>query len=182
MKELLQNKVFKKNLKKWLVMYIGVIALFTTIITYSKYMTTMMGSSEAKVAAFDININYLDNQCISSNNCNTGYYRPTSYIEYYFTVDYMFDVKTDVFLTVLINNKFDFEIFDENNEKITVTKNTEKSNDSYYCGSFKMPVTIGSRKTSKYKIRVKYKYDADKNITNEPYNIVKVNYSAKQVQ
>ena len=84
MKELLQNKVFKKNLKKWLVMYIGVIALFTTIITYSKYMTTMMGSSEAKVAAFDININYLDNQCISSNNCNTGYYRPTSYIEYYF--------------------------------------------------------------------------------------------------
>ena len=42
MKGLLHSKRFKENLYRWLFMYVGVIALLTTVITYSKYVTQLI--------------------------------------------------------------------------------------------------------------------------------------------
>ena len=39
MKELLHSKVFKQKLRKWLMMYCGVMFVFTTVVTYSRYIT-----------------------------------------------------------------------------------------------------------------------------------------------
>lgn len=41
MKKLLQNKKFRTNLYKWFSMYICVMAIFTTVVTYSKYISNM---------------------------------------------------------------------------------------------------------------------------------------------
>jgi len=89
MKGLLHSKLFRKNLFIWLFMYITVIGLFTSVVTYSKYITSMQESDIARVAKFDAAITY-DGVCSNINEneiCNIGTYRPTSELSYYFTVD-----------------------------------------------------------------------------------------------
>ncbi len=60
MKGLLQSKKFKNNLKKWLCMYVGVMLLLTTVITYSKYISKFQGSTKASPAKFQIELEPFD--------------------------------------------------------------------------------------------------------------------------
>lgn len=56
MKELLQSKNFKRRLKKWIMMYVGVMCLFTIVVTYSRYVSSHMVSTSARTAKFNVEI------------------------------------------------------------------------------------------------------------------------------
>ena len=119
---MLHSKLFKKNLVKWLLMYGGVILLFTSVITYSKYVSQMMSSDSARVAKFIIDIK--PNNCVSNNdsNSNIGNVRPTK-IDYYFTVDTSeLEVSSDLILNIYLNYNFSF--FNNNAEVLEIDGNS----------------------------------------------------------
>ncbi len=106
MKDLLRSKKFQKNLRKWLILYIGVLALLSSVVTYSKYITSLESKDSARVAKFDVSVLACSIDEEGKQVCNTGKMRPTSVIEYVFTLKPDVEVKTDVFLTMLLNDKF----------------------------------------------------------------------------
>lgn len=112
MKGLLHSKRFKEKLYRWLFMYVGVIGLLTTVITYSKYVTQFTSEEKsARSAKFEADIVYTDslgNGCDEKvTGCTTGVYRPTSQIKYYFRLTADFEVLADLYLTVRIARKTD---------------------------------------------------------------------------
>lgn len=112
MEILMQSERSRKNLYKWLGMYIAVLLLFTTVVTYSKYITKLSSSDDARVASFNMDIDYQNvNGCKAGNNeeCLVGKYRPTSEIPYYFTVDTSgLEVRT--FFVLSVNVPYPYEI------------------------------------------------------------------------
>lgn len=107
MKGLLHSKRFKKNLQKWLFMYVGVMTLLTSVITYSKYMAKVqMGDDSAKVGKFQVGIkqvscsDYIDSGITcdalsSGNGC-----RPTQVVASCFEVDTSeLEIESDLLLT-----------------------------------------------------------------------------------
>lgn len=103
MKGLLHSKRFKANLRKWLFMYVGVMGLLTTVITYSKYISSLGGTDDARATKFEIKVT--PEGCIS-DVCLLGNYRPMNEIEYEFDVDEEFEVNTYVILSFLPQDKF----------------------------------------------------------------------------
>lgn len=105
MKGLLHSKIFKENLKKWLFMYAGVMLLLTTVITYSKYMTSIQGEDETRASKFDIIITTTSCPSIVSERgiCDAssgGKCRPTQEIASCFIVDTTgLEVYSDFYLT-----------------------------------------------------------------------------------
>ncbi len=130
MKELLHSKRFRKNLRKWLFMYVGVMGLFTTVITYSKYMSKFQSSDSASVARFDITVAPYECSSEITENCNYHNYRATSKIDYYFTVDTTaIDVDTNFYLTLYLNGDFSFvskKVGDVNGELIELNPETNE--------------------------------------------------------
>ena len=203
MKSLLQNKRVRINLYKWLGMYIGVIALFTSVVTYSKYITEISRSDDARVANFNINVNYDKvKNCTAGtteSTCLVGKYRPTSDIPYYFTVDTKeLEVRTFFVLSIYVDSNF---------EIVGLSKLKEGTIDEY------IDLDLTSKKKAnkitlkeiikacqgsetKYKLTIRYNglkivrdennnplyYDESK-VNNEelPAKIVTVNYSAEQI-
>lgn len=112
MEILIQGERSRRNLYKWLGMYVLVLLLFTTVVTYSKYITKISSSDDARVASFNMNINY-DNvsncEAGEKDACVVGDYRPTSEIPYYFTVDTRkLEVRT--FFVLTVNVPYPYEI------------------------------------------------------------------------
>ncbi len=108
MKGLLQSKRFKSNLRKWLFMYVGVMALLTSVITYSKYITSMMADPDsATVPKFNVFTEQLE--CPSADKECLNEYRPTGQrIPFYFTVNSEeIETEADLILTFAILNKFE---------------------------------------------------------------------------
>lgn len=197
MKSLLQNKRIRISLYKWLGMYIGVIALFTTVVTYSKYMTEISRSDDARVAKFEININYDGTKnCTPGSKeatCIVGKYRPTSEVPYYFTVDTRsLEVRTFFVLTINIDSMFKIE---------KLEKLKEGTTDEYELvdlknNQIKKIVEARGGNETKYKLTIKYNggkivrdeenkplYYDETIIQDEklPSKIVSVDYSALQI-
>ncbi len=103
MKGLLHSKKFRANLYKWLFMYVGVMGLLTTVITYSKYISSLGGNDETRGTKFEMKLT--PEGCVSEV-CLLGNYRPMNEIEYDFDVDEEFEVKTYVILSFLPKDKF----------------------------------------------------------------------------
>lgn len=187
MKGLLQSKRFRTNLYKWLFMYVGVMLLLTSVITYSKYMTSMETNEESRVAKFEVGIDYMKCESITTTNdtepkqiCNAGYFRPTSDIKYYFTVDTT-QIETDALflLDIYVNNHFTLTGLKDytNNKAIDITSTTD--------GHIRLTENIKASKGAKitYEVQVAYNekseiYNAEQNFS----NIVKVGYSATQIK
>ncbi len=210
MKGLLHSKRFRKNLSKWLFMYIGTMLLFTTVITYSKYISSMMSSDGARVAKFDVSV--VSDKCSSTENgsleCNTGKYRPTQEIKYYFTLKANVEVKTDIYLTVFLNNSFKMISVKEvgNATPESIVCNTGDVSDRTIAGytrcKFKAKefALDQEQKERKYEVTVKFdntycsnkesEYYCNQNkdpedyksVTNDLYNILRVDYAATQVK
>ena len=115
MASLLQSKVFRKNLYRWLGMYVCIMMCTITIVTYSRYVTSLSATTNnARVANFKVKLNY-DNayNCIPSieNNeytiCEVNEnnpVRPTSEISYNFTVDSReLEVRTRLLLVITVD-------------------------------------------------------------------------------
>lgn len=190
MKGLLHSKKFKTNLYKWLFMYVGVMLLFTTVITYSKYISSMDGDDEARPARFIVKVEPLE-----CTNCNLTAYRPTSKIEQNFQINLEeLEVTTDLELTITVDNDYfellSFEPILGKNETPLLGScagsTSSNTNEAKVCGR----IPVESNKLLKYKAIVKYKneselykYVAKKDEQGNPakYNIINVGWSAIQV-
>lgn len=197
MKSLLQNKRFRINLYKWLGMYVGVIALFTSVVTYSKYMSEISRSDNARVAKFDIAVDYNGAENCKSGSkeatCLVGKYRPTSEIPYYFTVNTKnLEVRTFFVLSINIDSMF---------EIVKLEKLKDGTTDEYELvdlrnNQIKEIVEARKGKETKYKLTIKYNgakivrdefnnplyYDETKAEDEMlPSKIVTVDYSALQI-
>lgn len=98
---LLHSETFRKNLSKWIFMYVAVMCLLTSVITYSKYISSFGADDEARTSKFNVKIEPstlgTETSCIESTEegkgtaptilCTTGTSRPTALLEYYFKVD-----------------------------------------------------------------------------------------------
>lgn len=193
MKGLLQSKRFKKNLSKWLCMYVGVLLLLTTVITYSKYISSFMGNDEARAAKFKVKIN--TNDCIlnaTGESCDSGTYFRDDEITYKFVVDTTeLEATADFVLTVAVDSKFSII-------KIANGSNTVCENDNCKANivngqkvislltDASKQITAGHGTSEEYTVIVKYSgtdEDFKDNLqykAKENYQIVNLNYSAIQ--
>ena len=195
MKGLLHSKKFRINLYKWLFMYVGVMGLFTTVITYSKYVSSMMASDSARVASFAVSIDEIKCSEDVTSNCNSDKYRSTSQIDYYFTVDTTkLEVKTELYLTLYVNSSFDIvgdiketNIDGTNERVVTLDKNITDENIKET--NFKV-ITIkndnlniveaGKGTVKRYKVSLKYNKKSYEQYEGKK-EIIKVGYSATQL-
>lgn len=160
MKGLLQSKKFKKNLSKWLIMYLLCMGLFTTMVTYSKYLSKMLNSEdEARVSKFNINLMYCaDEKCDNSemNSYPLKKYRPSGEIYYYFAVDTSkLEVNAELYLTTrVLDNHFKLkEVSEITDQGITKVSDNNGLVDTT---SITTNVTIGDTKLRKYRVTVVY--------------------------
>ncbi len=198
MKRLLHSKRFRKNLCKWVFMYIGVIVLFTTVITYSKYVSQLMSAEDsARVAKFQVYVE-ANKPCGSSgatSYCNpTGTIRPTAEISYYFTVRTDLEVKTDLYLTAILNKRFTLIKLEEVGNSATISTESKDHNisigdriETYTASTWKVGTIEAAQNIEKiYKITIKFNPLNEKdysNVTaNMDYDILRVGYSATQIQ
>lgn len=183
MKGLLHSKLFRKNLCKWIFMYIVAIGLFTSVVTYSKYISSVQSEGDkAKVAKFDASITY-DRVCTTlaeTEICNIGNYRPTSDISYYFTVDTTNIEVAATFVTLItVDSKFkNVRIYDVTDieTEMTFTKNENKF-------TLVEDIDTGNTYIRKYKVTMNFdnenndiNYSSEHKITGS----LTVGYSAEQ--
>lgn len=185
MKRLLHSKVFRKNLYNWLFMYITVIGLFTSVVTYSKYISSFQNNTKAKVAKFDASITYdgICSQIEENEICNAGSFRPVSKINFYFTVDTTNLEVSTIFVTrISVKDKF-------KNVKIYDITDVEKLVDDFVVSSNSYVLTenlkVDKTYVRKYKVTMEYDYQTYDNDHSEEHllgSVLTVGYSATQVK
>lgn len=128
MKDLLSSKKFKTNLFRWLFAYVGVLMLLTMVVTYSKYMTSLETKDESRPAMFVANFKneVLECQGGVENTCDTLLYRPTTSIDYSFSLDTTgTEVKTYMITSIYVDDNFDIESLNiQGNMSIDFTSDT----------------------------------------------------------
>lgn len=199
MKGLLHSKRFRRNLKRWICMYVGVLVLFTSVVTYSRYVSNLSLNDEAKVTKFNVNIGKGE----ASTESGKDPFLPTDTIYYTFTVTPDFEVKTLLALTVNAEDRFTIEsiveetsnleiynkdIRNQNGGAITVSADTtvDGNNDNTKV-VISRTISSAEAKSTTYKIALKFKYEDIKETyyTLDEYlrekAIVNVDYSARQL-
>lgn len=199
MKGLLHSKRFRRNLKRWICMYVGVLVLFTSVVTYSRYVSNLSLNDEAKVTKFNVNIG----KGKASTESGKDPFLPTDTIYYTFTVTPDFEVKTLLALTVNAEDRFTIEsiveetsnleiynkdIRNQNAGAITVSADTtvDGNNDNTKV-VISRTISSAEAKPTTYKIALKFKYEDIKETyyTLDEYlrekAIVNVDYSARQL-
>ena len=163
MKGLLQSKRFKQKLYRWIFMYVVTIGLLTTIITYSKYIASMLdGNEAARVAKFNVKLEYCDD--IDCYNHATGTYdslkfRPNGEMVYYFSVDTSeIEVNTDLILTITIDNHFNIKKIEDVTDKddikeVTTISNNDTSNKT---ASIDNSISASTNNITRYKVTLAY--------------------------
>ena len=209
MSRLLRNRLFRTNLLRWFVLYIGVLFIFTTVVTYSKYITTLPVEDKARPAKFNVSITN-DKICSTlSGLCNLSSYKPYDEIEYYFTVDTTeVEVLANLVLKITVNQEFriidftyisnsDFNVdfpdvgevpdhltdivLPDDSELSYVNDDDDSTKNNIITIVGETGVLKGKKQT--YKLKLKFNNDAyDSNyISSHDYNkIVKIGYSASQ--
>lgn len=192
MKGLLQSKRFRKNLKKWLCMYVGALLLLTTVITYSKYISKFNLDDEARVTKFDVTIKNIENENLSCTGeieklecTTTSTYRPTTKIPYEFIVEPNFEVNTLLSTTIYVPANFNIETLEEINGKVLYDYEKEEEKDSSITinkiknkneegvevdtatiititKKIDVTDTDNSNTSKSYKVTIKYNYDEEK--------------------
>ena len=181
MKGLLRSKTFKKNLKKWLFMYVGTLCILTSVITYSKYMSSFSSHTEAKVAKFNIIVEYLD-KCLNQSTdlaCSTDITRPLETYDFYFKVDTSeLEVSSFVVITPRIDlaytDSFSIKSIKEVNEDLTTEIDSLD----------RIEYTINpndSKQIRYYKVTLKHTIQANDSAGNVNDHTLIVGYSAKQI-
>ncbi len=112
MKGLLHSKKFRKNLYKWLCMYVGVLMLFTSVVTYSKYVSSISGTSEARVAKFKLEVvpEGCDIAEDTDKSCVIDEWRPTEAKTFVVNINASFEVLTNLSLSYTVNYNDGFRV------------------------------------------------------------------------
>jgi hypothetical protein len=200
MKGLLQSKIFRKNLKKWLCMYVGALLLLTTVVTYSKYISKFNMDEDARITKFDVTVKNIENENLTCTgeidklDCTTkDTYRPTTKIPYEFVVTPNFEVNTLLATTIYVPASFNIErleeidgdpLYDEKenikDSSITISKLKDKNEKGEEVDTATIiTITkkidtddiINSNKPKTYKITIKYNYDEETYLTADKENL-----------
>lgn len=197
MKGLLHSRKFKRNLMKWICMYVGVLLLFTSVVTYSRYVSKFSNGDNAKVSKFNIEI--IKGEVGSSSKSDP--ILPTDAIYYNFKVVREFEVKTLLVLTVNAEPGFIIEKIEEDTGLLIYSSSLSHENsfsydkDGYHINDIDSkkvdiirPITYAEGKIQKnYKITLKFDYSSvqdtyyklsEKDLQERP--IVNIDYSATQ--
>lgn len=162
MKGLLQSKRFKKNIGKWLIMYGLCMGLFTTLVTYSKYISKMLSTNDgARVSKFDISLKYCENENCDNGGSNTPSdkrYAPYNEIVYYFAVDTStLEVNAELILTArILDNHFKLKEIKEITNSTGQINNISKNSTSGDTISITTNVKAGDKNLRKYKVTIVY--------------------------
>ncbi len=185
MKRLWQSKRFRKNLYKWLGIYIGILGLMTTVITYSRYISSMGYSDSARVAKFIVDVDFTD-ACAGQDTCDMKTYRPTENITYNFKIKTDLEVLTDLVLTMYVPDIFDIaSIQDNEGNDITLTPKTtcsaEEATTNPMCQDrYRQSFVPVANKETTYTLVLKYnKKDFATVDDKDKYSII-IGYSAIQ--
>lgn len=192
MKGLLQSKRFLKNLGKWVCMYAGVMLLLTTVVTYSKYMTSLQANDSASTARFEISL-----MCVKSNgkDCNLDTtavkVEENTVLAYEFSVDTSkMDVKSILKLLTFVDNSFIIENISRDGNVIS-KRLCENGNGTVCPTNSKMyiidPINLPVVGKDKLTFTVEVKYvgnmnDLSTDITNPTKieNVLRIGYAVEQ--
>lgn len=160
MKGLLQSKYFKKNLSKWVFMYVICMGIFTTVITYSKYISNMMDDKDtARVSKFNVTLKYCaDALCEreATEPFDPEMYRPYEELTYYFAVDKsQIEVNADLLLTVKVDEHFKITkvALPSEEDKVIPNESQTKGNKIFTISNSIVP---GNHDLAIYKVTVMY--------------------------
>ncbi len=178
MTSLLQSKVFKRNLIRWIGMYACIMMFTVTIVTYSRYVSRISSNDNARVASFNIKVLYDDSyNCVAEivdgkyKVCEVNEVRPTSAISYNFTVDATkLEVRTRLFLVITVDpstiNPFspDFKFYslERWDPELGYYVEVDTSEFTVENNKIKLDYIIEPSSAMKAKYRVTVKYNADK--------------------
>ena len=200
MKGLLQSKIFRKNLKKWLCMYVGALLILTTVVTYSKYISKYNADEDARITKFDVTVKNIENENLTCTgeidklDCTTkDTYRPTTKIPYEFVVTPNFEVNTLLATTIYVPASFNIETLEEINGKVLYDEKENIKDSSITISKLKdknekgeevdtatiITITkkidtddiINSNTPKTYKITIKYNYDEETYLTADKENL-----------
>lgn len=200
MKGLLQSKIFRKNLRKWLCMYVGALLLLTTVVTYSKYISKYNVDEDARITKFDVTVKNIENENLTCTgeidklDCTTkDTYRPTTKIPYEFVVTPNFEVNTLLATTIYVPASFNIETLEEINGKVLYDEKENIKDSSITISKLKdknekgeevdtatiITITkkidtddiINSNIPRTYKITIKYNYDEETYLTADKENL-----------
>lgn len=196
MKGLLHSRRFKRNLRKWLFMYVVAMLLITTVATYSKYVSTLSVNDQARVTRFHLIINDIKN--VNSK------YSQVSIIPYEFEVDTgELEVNTLLILSIRVNDDFKvLSVVDDYGRKIydstfenskcfqKDTCNYSDDADFYEISKSKNYIRLKRTVDASDNTIIKYIVNVRYNNINNSYlkddiqfdNVVQVGYSATQVR
>lgn len=181
MRYLLHSKKFKKSLCKWIGLYILTIVLFTGVVTYSRYISSMKAVDTARAAKFKVSIEPLYEPCKNIDEdtmCDLGEIRPQNTLEYDFYVDTTeLEVSSDLVITIVVKDSFtNLRLY--NTDTNTLLKTVTDKN----VLSITEDVYPNTGKITNYKLIIDY-VDKDNKIFAEQIDfndVVKVGYSAIQ--
>ena len=164
-------------------MYLGMICIFTVVVTYSRYISSLTNNETARVAKFNVEVTY-DDMCSllnSSEVCSYGSIRPTGSLVYYFTVNTTeLEVATTFVTNILIHQDFNnYRLYD-----VTNGENLYIENDDYTvsnnCISIVEDINVSSGYKRNYKLIIDYKNVNSYSMEYNYDNVVVVGYSAIQ--
>lgn len=187
MSNLLHSKTFRGNLAKWLTLYILALLIVTGVVTYSKYISSMTSTDNARQASFKVKIDKGDICSTTSPDlCNLTSYKPYDELEYKFSINTeKVEVLTELIVNISVNS--DFEVISLNDVTIPQTNNkfeTTMSDNidlSFENNLFTLMGEVGPGKDNvkNYILKLRFKNNSYK--VGYDYNkIVNVGYSAIQ--
>ena len=181
MSGLLHIKRFRQNMLKMFAIYLVVILSTTSVITYSRYITSMESTSYARPARFNIDITKGSICVVGKDFCDLSKYKPYDQLDYYFSVDTsQLEVTTIMATTIDIDTHYNFvniyEIDDEVETLIDINNNQDYSiNGRRINISQEVEAGLGSVKT--YKIRLSYIENSE---TDQTYDAISLDFVATQ--
>ena len=185
MSGLLHIKRFRQNMLKLFAIYLVVILSTTSVITYSRYITSMESTSYARPARFNVTIDKGDICVAGTTTCNLAKYKHYDSLDYYFSVDTsQLEVTTTIAISVIVDDHYTFsriyEIEDEQETLINIDSNDDYSIStlaSEYRIDILRDIEAGLGDVKTYKVRLSYDGSSDVDPT---YDAITVEFSAKQ--
>lgn len=192
---LLHSPTFRSNLIRWIILYIGVLCLITTVVTYSKYISTASGENHARTAKFKIDVEVGDICSTTSPDlCNLTSYKPYDTLEYNLKVDASeMEVTTDIVVNIYIDSEFKvISLYDVSTDELVTFNDASQTivmQDGQELKYFNNKITITGEASltnqflKNYKLNVKYIDEATyvNYVTEHSYpEFVKIEYSAIQ--
>ena len=205
MKGLLHSETFRKNLSRWIFLYVAVICLLTSVITYSRFISSFGNDeSDTRTSRFTIEVTNIptDNSCVPTESdnpldlgnvssiCTSSANRPSGEVESYFMVDTsQLEVNADIYVRISSSSNIDVQRVEKvitslegvKYEEVELAKN-ESGEGKVFTISVDDIGNVDRETTSYYRVITKRKLTSDTtwNIDENEIHHIYIGYSAFQ--